>query len=270
MKPLSSAQIHRFRQQGYLVVSGVYEPAHLLAARERFQEMFSASPRASDLLLDPYQAYPELAALVFNERYAAVLHQLVGPDAVLIPECAIHRDRFIRWHADTTEQEITGIVSHRDLSTPMLQVATYFQENGPSGGGITALPGTHRAADPFCTYYSKRLGWRVFNKVLKWLGRSLFHRLDRHPQRTDVLHQLGDLVIFDLRLHHRATFPMPHAPRVTKFAVFNTCTLPTAAGMDYYHFMKKRPEPYYRFFREKPLPPAVQQVAERLHLRLLY
>lgn len=273
---LPESDIRQFRKDGYLLVPGVYAPEALEAMRAPFAEAFARQTRngspydSSTLLTDIYTHFPGLSNLIFNEKYVAAVQALAGPGAVLIPECALHRGRYINWHTDTTEQEIAGLDSHHDLATPVLQVATYFQDNDPdTGGGLTLIPGTHRLQDPFLHLYSKKWSHRIWNKALKITGLSVFDRLEAHPEKRDVPSRVGDLLIFDVRVFHRAT-----ARRVQgeheKFAVFNTFTLDTPAGMDYFRFMKRRPEPYYRYFREKPLDRGLRRRAAELGIRLLY
>lgn len=276
MFSLSDSDILQFREKGYLLVAGVYAPEALSAARERIQAEFARgqqhdSPYDSpSILTDIYSRIPELTDLIFNEKYIAIVKSLIGPDAFLIPECALHKGRFINWHTDTTEQEMAGIISHRDLSTPILQVATYFQENDRNaGGGLTVIPGTHQFPDPFLRLYSKKWRDKALNRFLKTLGMSVFDRLDRHPEKIDIPSCAGDLLLFDLRLFHRSTFPR-RRDGLEKFAVFNTFTCDTPAGRDYFQFMKRRPEPYYRYFREKPLAPAMRQKAAELDVGLWY
>lgn len=273
---LSASDIRQFRENGYLLVPGVYAPEALCAARELFPEVFAkqlqkgAPYDSTSLLTDIYSHFPGLAGLVFNEKYIAVVKALIGPGAILIPECALHKSRYINWHTDATEQELAGILSHHDLSTPILQVATYFQDNDPeTGGGLTVIPGTHNLPDPFLRLYSKKWRDKIRNRFLKILRRSLFHDLDRHPAKIDVPSRLGDLLVFDIRLFHRATFPRRKGG-LEKFAVFNTFTYDTTTGRDYFRYMKERPERYYRYFREQPLAPVLRQKAAELDIRLFY
>lgn len=276
MAYLSAESLRHFRERGYLLIPGVYEPDTLWRTRALFDGLFAKdipgyeAYDSSTLRTDIYRHHPSLAHLVFNEKYISIIRELAGDGLVLLPECAVHRARYVNWHTDTTEQELAGITTHRDLHTPILQVATYFQNNNPeTGGGLTVLPGTHRQPDPFLELYSKNWSDRLRQKLLKLLGRSVFHQLDRHPDKTIIPSRLGDLVVFDLRLYHRATPPQRQAPGTEKFAIFNTFTRRTTAGLDYFQFMRGRPEPYYRFFREKPPAPALLARAAELGIQLL-
>jgi len=276
MPPLAKSDIELFQQQGYLLIPGVYRADDLLAARNVFQKAFGEkklhdSRYDSDTLLtDIYTHFPQLAPLVFNEKYAAVARDLLGPDATLIPECAVHRERYIHWHKDTTVQEMAGLTSHNGADADaILQFATYFQENAGNGGGLTVIPGTHLLPDPFLKLYSPRFLQRVWNKLLKINRLSVFDALERHPEKTDIPMRMGDLLVFDVRIFHRATF-RTHPAGPEKFAIFNTFIRLENAGLDYFRFMKKRPEPYYRYFREKPLPEYLADHFKALSMQLMY
>jgi hypothetical protein len=169
MPHLSPAEIQQFQTCGFVLVRGVYEPSALLGARQRLmQAIEQGHENATGLINDLYRVLPEMAQVVFNEKYIAVIQELIGPEAVLIPECAAHHNRYIHWHKDTTEQELAGLTSHHDLSTPILQAATYFQENsGGDGGGLTLIPGTHRRPDRFRQMYSKNWALR-FSSLRRW------------------------------------------------------------------------------------------------------
>ncbi|MEO6037723.1 MAG: phytanoyl-CoA dioxygenase family protein, partial [Saprospiraceae bacterium] len=254
MPVLSPAEQQQFQQQGFLLIPQVYAPADLLVARAHFQKAFLENTPyhgrfdSDTLLTDVYRHFPGLEQVVFNERTKDVARGLLGPEAALIPECAVHRERYPHWHKDTTFQEMAGLTSHCDRNAPpILQFATYFQENSQNGGGLTVIPGTQHQPDPFLELYSSRWSKRLWNKVLKVLRRSVFDALERHPDKTDIPHQLGDLLVFDLRIFHRATC-RSRQDGPEKFAIFNTWVQPRGAGLDYFRFMKQRPEPYYQYF----------------------
>lgn len=130
-----------------------------------------------------------MADLVFNERYAAVLHQLVGSDATVIPECAIHRDRFMHWHTDTTEQEIAGIsprCRHSGGNTLMLaQAMRHCQSLGLQDLDLkgTMMPG---AAHYFWGFTPRQEAYHRFTlDRLSALQRVAYQMLSTQPIRYD-------------------------------------------------------------------------------------
>lgn len=264
-----------FEKNGYLIVRNVFEPERLLAARERISALFAQgvyrqAPHSNPHIInDLYRFAPELLPLIFTEKFFAAVRVLLGPEAAWIPECAAHRERFFGWHKDSSGVERAGMRSHRDYAPPLLTAAVYFQDNGPGAGGLTVAPGTQREPDRTLHYYSPKFRHRLKNKMLKWLGRSEFDRLERHPATIDLPSRLGDLVLFDIRLSHRATFPREKAPQ-EKLAVFNAFVRDDAVGREFLAFQKCRPEPHFQYFREHRPPECVYRRAEELGMKVLY
>ena len=264
-----------FRDNGYLIVRDLFSKATVLAARQRLEALFDAAiyqnaPNSSPHNInDLYRFAPDLLPLIFTEPYMQVMRDLLGPQAVWIPECAVHRERFFGWHKDSGGVERAGMLSHKTYAHPMLTAAIYFQDNGVGGGGLTVVSGTHRAPDHTLNYYGKSLPNRLKIKCLKWLGISEFDRLERNPGKIDLPSQLGDLVIFDIRLSHRATLPQQKSP-TEKLAIFNAFVRDDEVGREFLAFQKLRPEPYYQFFRQSGSPECVFQWGEHLGMKVLY
>ena len=137
----SNEHAKAFHQNGYQVFPGVYSQAEVQTARDAFVDLFKDDSlqqltfNSPNIVNDIYRHNASLAKLVFNQPYFDALYQLLGDEIVWLPECAVHRNRYIDWHKDTTEQELAGVLSHQ-AGEPMLQVATYFQDNGEAGGGL--------------------------------------------------------------------------------------------------------------------------------------
>ncbi len=241
-----------FQENGYLIVRDVFATDQLLAARGHIEALFAQgvyqqAPHSSPHIInDLYRFAPELLPLIFTEKYFATVRSLLGPEAAWIPECAAHRERFFGWHKDSSGVERAGMRSHRDYAPPLLTAAVYFQDNGPGAGGLTVVAGTHREPDRTLHYYSPKLRYRLKNKLLKWAGRSEFDRLERHTGKIDLPSCLGDLVLFDIRLSHRATFPREKAP-LEKLAIFNAFVRDDAVGREFLAFQKRRPEPHFQY-----------------------
>lgn len=264
-----------FQKNGYLIVRDVFAPETLLAARQRLESLFDEgiyqiAPHSNPHIInDLYRFAPDLLPLLFHEKFFDAVRDLLGPSAAWIPECAVHRERFFGWHKDSSGVERAGMRSHLGYAPPLLTAAVYFQDNGSGAGGLTVAAGTQHEPDRTLHYYSPKLGLRLKNKFLKWLGRSEFDRLDRHPGKIDLPSRFGDLVLFDIRLSHRATFPREKAPQ-EKLAIFNAFVRDDEVGRAFVSYQKRRPEPYFHYFREHGPPECVYRRAEELGMRVLY
>ena len=276
MSYISHTARRQFLQEGFLLIPDVYASDDLSFARQRLTEAFvhkkfHRSRFDNDhILTDIYQYFPELAPIVFNEKFKTIARDLLGENAVLIPECAVHRERFFDWHTDTTVQELAGVTSHAAQNAkPIIQFATYFQDNTENGGGLTVIPRTHILPDPFLELYSPAITHKIKNRLLKLTGLSVFDQLEKHPEKLDIPVKTGDLLVFDVRLYHRATF-RKHKDPIEKLAIFNTVIADDEAGMAYFHFMKKRPETYYQYFREEPLNPVLEAHLHQVNMNFIY
>lgn len=271
---LKKTDIDFFFTNGYLLVKQVYDPADIETAREFFLMAFrkglwkNSRYNSRDIINDIYRMYPELLDIVINETYAAALKSILGNDVIWLPECAVHYNRFINWHSDTTEQEIKGVKSHKNPHQFLLQCATYFQPNSAHGGGLTVIPGSHLSEDRFLDFYRKGIFWRIINKVRKVLRMSLFDVLDRSDLAVNIPTEPGDLLIFDVRLCHKSSGNGSNAPQIDKFAIFNTFGNANAFTREYLGFMKKRPEPSYKFMQDTLLPENVYKKAQDLDIKI--
>lgn len=272
---LQENDLQFFRENGYLIVRDVIPKENLLRARTHLEKLFSdgtheRAPHSSPFIInDLYEFAPELLPLIFTQKYMDAVRGLLGEQAAWIPECAAHRARFFGWHKDSSGVERAGMESHKGYQHPILTAAVYFQDNGPGAGGLTVVAGTQREPDRTKYYYSKRLGNRLKNKVLKLLGRSELDRLEKHPKKLDLPSRLGDLVLFDIRLSHRATFPKEEAPQ-EKLAIFNAFVRNDEVGREFVAFQKKRPEPHYQYFSQTPPSECVYQWADAVGMPVLY
>ena len=275
--PLSELAVSDFHRNGFILLPGIFSVNDMQAARETFLKAFSerlyeSAPYSNETIInDIYSWFPELISVLLTPAFVNAIRSILGDDFVWMPECSIHRNRYIHWHKDTSYQESHGEHSHIGSESPLIQAAIYFQENGPQGGGLTVLPGTHTDPDKYSKMYRTALHWRAWYWLLKRIKLSAFDHADRHPDKVDIPTDISDLLLFDLRLDHCST-PAAKTPQPTKdkLAIFNTFARKDEASRQYFEFMKNRTEPYYRYYREYPLPQAVYDHAASLGVTIWY
>jgi len=272
---LQENDIRFFQDNGYLIVRDLFPKENLLAVRKQLELLFSSetylnAPQSSPQIInDLYRFAPDLLPLIFTEKYLSVVFDLLGPQAAWIPECAAHRQRFFDWHKDSSGVERAGMQSHKTYPYPLLTAAVYLQDNGISGGGLSVVAGSQQSPDRTLPYYSKSFLARVKHKLLKWLGKSELDRLEQDPKKIDLPSRLGDLVIFDIRLSHKATFPQIKSP-IEKLAIFNAFVRNDEVGNAFLAYQKLRPEPFYQYFSQSTLPDCVYQWAKRAGIPILF
>lgn len=205
-------------QLGYVVLDGVLSPQEVLTLRSFLSAALEkhhdgADPTAgiqSDSSLydamwpDFFQVNPAWFDVFSNNRVVDALHQLLGEPFILTRDSIVHWGYFPGWHTDTTTTETRGELSHLDPTWRMLTVGMYLQE----GGGLEVVPESHRTPDPFVAMRRNRVG------VDEW-----------HPESSvEIPLAAGDVVIFDMRLIHRAATSVPRdagGERCQKIAVFS-------------------------------------------------
>jgi len=266
-----------FNKKGFLLVSDFYKQIVIQNARKDFvnafeSEIWREAPFSNENIINNiYQYFPELVFQLINADLIALLKNIIGEEIVWIPECSIHRNRYIQWHKDTSIQESYNELSHLNYNSPMIQVAIYFQDNDNSGGGLTVIPESHITNDPYSKMLKNNILNRSYYKLLKLFQCSPFHIAENHPNKLDINTKIGDLLLFDLRIDHRSSIPtQKNEKMVDKFAIFNTFGKPDSALKGYFDFMKNRPEPFYRYFQTFPLPDIVYQCAKSVGVNIWY
>jgi hypothetical protein len=251
---LTSEQRQRFDEDGYVVVPGVLDTDQVSCLREFLQRRFDLPEDqrydgdVDGFLFDIYNRYPELRWLLFHEPSIAVLRDLLGPDFVVLRECAAQREQFGHWHKDTTSQERAGHQFHDDDEFLMVEAAYYLQDNDPwGGGGLDVEPGSHRRRDPFAR---RTFAQRAWGKITGG-PKAASHDVVTVPSRA------GDLVVFHFRLNHKATPRRRASPGAApeKLAVFQACSANTKHVAAYHDFITHRPS--YVYLRDFVYSPEV-------------
>jgi hypothetical protein len=277
---LTLAQIKQFQSDGYLIVPKIFSEADMLTCRNIFLSSFNSklweiAPNSSpNIINNIYLFFPELINIIFSSKFIEAIKDILGQDAVLIPECSIHRNRFIHWHKDTSIQELEKETSHKDYNFPLIQAAIYFQDNSVHGGGLTVLPGTHMKQDRFKHMLSTTVFNKLFHGILKKMEISAFDKAEMSKEKIDLPTKIGDLLLFDVRIDHRSSLPekkcLDQNTSKDKLAIFNTFGNDNIVTRKYFDFMKQRTEPYYRYFRDVPLPEVVYKKASELNINIWY
>jgi hypothetical protein len=257
-----------FEKNGYVLIPNVYSQTEIEYARQLFDsafqsELWKKSNFSSPYIInDIYRYFPELVPIIFNQKYVEALREILGNEIIFLPECAVHHNRYIDWHKDTTEQELGKIKSHQTEQFFLIQSATYFQIDT----NLTVVPGSHLKPDRFIKWYRKDVFSRIINKISKLFGHSIFHEIENMDKKMEIKHCLGDLLLFDVRIDHKSTKSKNFIGE--KYAIFNTFGNANRFTEDYLEFMKQRPEPYYQFLSKSTFPENLYQKANELGLEI--
>jgi len=186
----ASASLGRsFCQNGYVRIPQVLK-------RSEVSEFRDAALRLLPPSAPPYKAQSSNTALFHdpfrrlfrNELLTGTLRALLGSDFVFVNELALHDSIYAGWHTDTTSPEAkAGHEFHWSPTYLMVQVAIYLQDNGSNGGGLAVVPRSHHTDDPVAITMR---GGEVANPFKGTVA---------------IDSEAGDLIVFHLRLSHRAT-----------------------------------------------------------------
>jgi len=143
-----------------------------------------------------------------------------------------------------------------------------FQPNSISGGGLTVIPGSHFNNDRFLRLYEKSLLNRINNKIKKTLCISTFDKINKFENAIQIQNEVGDLLIFDVRLDHKSTGTQNSTTGIDKFAIFNTFGNDNRFTKEYLDFMKTRPEPYYQYLQTTKFPKQLYEKAASQNIKI--
>jgi hypothetical protein len=188
-----------FCQDGFVVVPQVFDQTEIAELRRAAFAQFPDNrppfePKFSSTALfqGPFQ-------LVFrNRKFIQALRTVLGEDFVFINEFALHDSFYVGWHTDTASPE--GKVGHEFHWSPgfcVVQAAIYLQDNNENGGGLDVVPGSYVRDDPFAASLRREHGLPIVNRMPE--------PADPYRGAVSLRGRAGDLVIFHLRLSHRAS-----------------------------------------------------------------
>lgn len=258
--------------QGYCLVPGVLSAADVMRTRATLDQIFADpnSARAGDITehaqlgsvrIDVFNRHPALQWMIVHPPIVQALRTLLGDDFVVVPETAAHSAGYGRWHKDTTSQERAGETFHRAPDFAMVQVALYLQDNDIWGGGIDVRPGSHRQPDRFINATDKTVFDKLRTKAQEW-------GVLPTPPGVAVPNRAGDLVIFDMRLDHKASWPSRRGiPPVRKQALFWIASRNNAHARSYLRYIQTRAD--YTYLQGYAYEPQLAALCQQHHVNLL-
>ncbi len=242
----TNSRLDQFQRDGFICVPGVLTPEQVAQTRAFLLAIFDAPARhesdfdrkgdIGSVRMDCCARYPELRWLLLHPPLVGALRDLLGDDFVILPDIACHDSGYGDWHKDTNANERAGLYFHRESDFRMVECAVYFQDNTSEyGGGLDVVPGSHVLAkvNGRATLATRARRW-LEAKVLRGRRRGAYST----PRRA------GDLVLFDYRLDHKASWPRvkPVPPEHRKLAWFAGCSANNQHAASYTAYLRSRPD----------------------------
>ncbi len=276
-KILTEEQIQSYFETGCLHVKNVYsrssiDKIRLLLAKAIEDGTWNSAPHYNEgVTTDIFRTMPELVDLIFTERYIQIFKDLLGDEMVILPEPAMHRNRFYYWHKDSTFLDEQGETFHWNQDFQAIMAAMYLQDNDDEyGGGLTVVPNTHHNQDQYHKIPKMNLLQRGILKMQKIMGISFFDKLEKDPALTNLQSMKGDVVLIDIRLDHKGTTPKKRRKDYDKFAYFNFVLDSNKYTADVIRCMRARPSGYFTEYlqHDKSLPEALIQKSKELDFNI--
>lgn len=269
---LSAIDKASFSRNGFLVVRDALDPGFVAELRAATAEAFDSGERglgdSERILVDIVSRYDWALELMTSNGLLDPLRSLLGEDFAFLPEMSAHDSMYGSWHKDTGSQETAGHFFHLDSDYLMVEAAVYLQDNGPYGGGLDVIPGSHRvrARMPVIPIAWSRLCDRILSAAVRKVSRK-----DRYVSAVSVPSRAGDLVLFDFRIDHRATPPSICSPADVpathrKLAIFFACSRNNEHAKSYKRFIATRKD--YAYMKDHSYPESVLSRAREHSLTL--
>jgi hypothetical protein len=219
--------LEEFQNSGYALLKGIYSKEEIGQLRSLARDAFDTP---SDQPGDGNENYirshlgaefrgsnrmrifsrnTEFRPFLFHTKLVDGLTELFGPNFVVFSEGGLHKSVYGKWHRDTNYQEENGHFCHYNPRYQVGTVAVYLQANDAYGGGMDVRLGTHKDV----------IGSRLLKKVQR---RIPFREKKSEPLECSVPNSLGDVVVIDMRLSHRASPPkvVPIPAGMEKYGMF--------------------------------------------------
>ncbi len=270
----------QFQRDGYVLVPGAISRERVLEIRkgiaerinnqssgvfnqpaELLQKVYSQEP-AKGILTDLFVNYPEALDVACNDKVTEMLKVVLGDNFVMLPDSTAHWGYYNIMHADTTTAEQQGWMYHKESDYRIVVVGMYLQDNQGDGGGLYLVPGTHNEPDPFVKLRRElpgkqaKLAKSPLKRLLRTLSLGRLYNYEKPfleiPTGFDVPTKAGDVLIFDMRLLHRSSFPLEKGlqPEGGKMSIFVHASRNNQHATNYVDYIKTKFEAYAHLHNE--------------------
>ncbi len=274
---LSDAELleKQFSEDGYVVVKNAIPLSRIAELRssitsyiessnqgiygqpdELIKKVYKNKEPVKGIITDLFVNCPDALDVICNTAVVDALKAILGESFVVLPDSTAHWGYYNILHTDTTTAEQQGWMYHKEEDYRVVVVGMYLQENNANGGGLYLVPGSHRLPDPFVKLRKELPGKQAKLKKSLWkrfLKRISFNTLYNfeapfltHPDGIDVRNNLGDVIIFDMRMLHRSSFPAKNSPspKGGKVSVFVHCSRNNQHADNYVDYIKTKYNAY--------------------------
>lgn len=232
--PLTSAQVARYRERGYLMLPNLFEPeevAFLVDGGDQLRE--KADPSRDDVITAPgskairslFRVHRQrpFSRSVSDRRIAGAARQLLGSEVYILQSRINYKPAFqgrpFPWHSDfETWHMEDGMPRPRALSVSLL-LTDNTNENGP----LMVIPGSHRSyvrcsGETPPNHYASSL----VNQEYGVPSEDVLTELVSEGGIESATGPAGTVVFFDCNLMHGSGVNLTPMPRNNLFVVYNS------------------------------------------------
>ncbi len=275
-----------YLRDGYIIVPNVLNSEEVFLLRQQFEHIFNSKsdPLMGDGELtrnNVLSRFPEAREILFRDKVVKAIKELFGEKICVLPESSFMESSYGGWHKDTSSIELFGLDFHRDPTFNVANVAMYLQDNDRWGGGLDVVPVSHLGVDPYIErlrmghqatllrndglmMFLKRWAKKLLNALESRSARALrlqFARAvayanaktqgnDKEPGRLSIASRAGDLVIFNMNLSHKPTWPeerLQTGNHPVKYAFFTIMGEHNDASAAYHRYLLERAKTQYSY-----------------------
>ena len=193
---------------GFEVFGGVFSNEEIVRLRKLATNILPVNtpPFKPQVVRNIFDKSYEIAKLILgNARVKDLISKVHGAEFVLLDEYVLQDSSFGGWHTDTTSPESNDYVFHLAEDFFCIQWAIYLQDNSVYGGGLSGKSGTHLLPDPFVKERNRSRLMNFIHTIRKKLENTLAINTANTPCLFAIPSRAGDLISFNVRLHHRST-----------------------------------------------------------------
>jgi phytanoyl-CoA dioxygenase PhyH len=133
-----------FKEAGFAVLESCVEPKLIERVRRHLSDVKFLNDGVG-LSIEWAIGIPDLQKVVFAPRVVEFVGEVLGGDAVLVPNITARRNAQTPWHVDEAFRDRGKCWGASFEDTMFLQVSCYLQESDlEHGGGLDVIPGSHR------------------------------------------------------------------------------------------------------------------------------
>lgn len=249
---------YTLEKDGFILCKNIFSENDIKKFRNIVETIYNGpnkSPGDNDYIKwNIFNNHRSLRPLLFNKFIINLLKKITGDNFVLLNDMSMLKSSYKGWHKDTSNLAFSGATFHHEKNFLLLNVIIYLQENTETlGGGLDVIPGSHlENFDELVTplpangkknilYYIKRIKPKLKTIYLHIFEKYFKIKIDTKKNiKYSIPTKIGDVIIFDQRISHKASWPKNASLNPDKFLINYTVSRDNEYAVKFMDFLKER------------------------------